>query len=243
MVCTFYSIVTVVAEESMPVDGSIEETTLVDSKSTKQSDSSDTNAEKVFVDDDFKKTLKNSSQFTVAVFPMQNMSVDGDVAFYFRQRVIERLKAKGYNIADTRIIDEKLYELGVSNAEQIRLLQLQQVLDVAKADGYIFGIIEQAATQNALVYNSYVYTSSLKMQDKSGKLLWLALQERVAKRRFAIDPINAVLDVFLVKSGGDKREAVFSLADRLLTTFPKGPVNVSFSDPLLDQAKEVKANK
>ena len=77
------------------------------------------------------------------------------------------------------------------------------------------------------------------MQDKSGKLLWYALQERVAKRRFAIDPINALLDVFLVQNGGDKKDAVYALTDKLLSTLPKGPVEVIVSDPLFDQAEEV----
>ncbi len=192
-----------------------------------------------FLDEQFKTDLESFSQFTIAIMPMQNMSVDPEVAYHFRQRVAERLTASGYNLADMTKIDNKLYEIGVQNADQIQLLSFQKVTELVKADAYIFGIIEQAKQQHAIAYNSYVYTSSIKMQGKQGKLLWSALQERVVKRRFALDPINALLDIFLVKGGGDKKDAVYALADRLLQSLPNGPVIVNISDPLFDQAEEV----
>ncbi len=198
-----------------------------------------TGGDNTFLDEQFKVDLESFSQFTIAIMPMQNMSVDPEVAYHFRQRVAERLTASGYNLADMTKIDNKLYEIGVQNADQIQLLSFQKVTELVKADAYIFGIIEQAKQQHAIAYNSYVYTSSIKMQDKQGKLLWSALQERVSKRRFALDPINALLDILLVKGGGDKKDAVYALADRLLQSLPDGPVTVTVSDPLFDQAEEV----
>lgn len=198
------------------------------------------NAQQVYLSENFKKLINQNAQISIAVFPMQNMSVDGEVAYHFRQRVIEQLRAKGFNIVAPSRIDNMLYDMGVTNADQIRLVDLKKLLTAVKADGYVFGLIEQAVKQNAVAYNSYVYTSSLKMHGGNGDLYWSALQERVAKRRFAIDPINAILDVFLVESGGDKKDAVYALADRLLSRFPNGPVKVIISDSLLDQAKEVK---
>lgn len=192
-----------------------------------------------FLDEQFKVDLNSFSQFTIAIMPMQNMSVDPEVAYHFRQRVAERLTSLGYNLADMTKIDNKLYEIGVQNAGQIQLLSFQKVTELVKADAYIFGIIEQAKQQHAIAYNSYVYTSSIKMQGKQGKLLWSALQERVVKRRFALDPINALLDIFLIKGGGDKKDAVYALADKLLQSLPSGPVTVNISDPLFDQAEEV----
>lgn len=192
-----------------------------------------------FLDEKFEKELKTKSQFTVAIMPMQNMSVDSEVAYYFRQRAAEQLIASGYNIADLNKVDKALYDIGVQNSDQIQLLSFQKVTEIVKADAYIFGIIEQAQKQHALAYNSYVYTSSIKMQGKTGKVLWYALQERVAKRRFALDPINALLDIFLVQNGGDKKEAVYALTDKLLSTLPHGPVEVIISDSLFDQAEEV----
>lgn len=193
----------------------------------------------VFLNGQFKTDLGTYSQFTIAVMPMQNMSVDSEVAYHFRQRVAERLIASGYNLADMSKIDNKLYEIGVQNSDQIQLLSFQKVTELVKADAYIFGIIEQAKQQHAIAYNSYVYTSSIKMQDKRGKLLWSALQERVVKRRFALDPINALLDIFLVKGGGNKEDAVYALADKLLQSLPNGPVTVTVSDPLFEQAEEI----
>ncbi len=192
-----------------------------------------------FLDKVFAKELESKSQYTIAIMPMQNMSVDSEVAYHFRQRIAERLIASGYNIADLNTIDKALYDIGVQNSDQIQLLSFQKVAEIVKADAYIFGVIEQANKQHAIAYNSYVYTSSIKMQDKSGKLLWYALQERVAKRRFALDPINALLDIFLVQNGGDKKDAVYALTDKLLSSLPQGPVEVIISDSLFDQAEEV----
>ena len=192
----------------------------------------------------FIKTLQNSSEFTVAVLPMENLTVEGDIAFHFRNRLTERLKAKGYTVVDNKIVDDKLYQLGVSHAGQLRLLSFQQLQEMTAADAFLSGVVEQGAVQHAGVYNSYVFSCSLKLQDRDSKVIWSSLQNRVAKRRFAIDPINIFLDIALTEGGGDMQEAVYALADQMLANLPDGLVHsVKQEDSLLDMAVETKARE
>ncbi|MBF0380561.1 MAG: DUF799 family lipoprotein [Magnetococcales bacterium] len=193
------------------------------------------------VEPSFLKNIKKKSQFVIAVLPMENLTVTGDIQHHFRMRIIEMLQTKGYTLVDEHLIDKGLNKVGVSHAGQIGLLSFAQLNQIVQADAFLSGAVEQASTQHAGVYNAYVYSCSLKLQDPQGNVLWWAVQERIAKRRFAIDPINALLDVALVKGGADMKEAAGALADRLLTSLPQGPVSVHIGDSLLDAAMEITA--
>jgi len=197
------------------------------------------NNEQVYISKTLAKQLQQLPQYTVAVMPMENVSVEADVAYHFRQRVITLLVAKGYTVVDSTWIDNALYKLGLSHAGQLRLLSMEKLSATVKADAYLFGIVEEARTQNAAVYNAYVYKSSLKMDSAKGENLWFSLEQRVSKRRFAIDPINALLDIFLVDEGGDAKQAVGALADRLMAPLPKGPTTIVIGDDLLNMATEI----
>ncbi|GGF71122.1 hypothetical protein GCM10011338_24120 [Alteromonas lipolytica] len=195
----------------------------------------------VYLSDTFQHRIAGQSQFTIAVLPMENVSLDPDVAYYFRQRVIELLVAKGYTVLGQDWVDNALYQLGLTHAGQLRLLTFEQLSKVVKADGFMFGIVEEARTQNAVLYNGYVYKSSLKLDSASGENLWYSLEQRISKRRFAVDPINAILDVLLINEGGDKQQAAGALADRLMAAMIDGPVQMIFGDDLLSQATEIEA--
>lgn len=189
------------------------------------------------VDPTFSNELKTRSEYKIAILPMENLTVEGDIAYYFRMRLTERLRAKGFTVVDNKLVDEKLYQLGVAHAGQLRLLPFAELQDLTSADGFLSGVVEQGAVQHAGVYNSYVFTCSLKLQDREGRVIWSALQNRVAKRRFAIDPINMFLDIALTEGGGDMQDAVYALADKMLEQMPDGPVQViSGGDNLLDMA-------
>jgi len=192
------------------------------------------------IDPDFLKQLQKTSSYTIAILPMENLSVDSDVAYHFRQRITERLRAKGYTVVNNESINKQLYALGVAHAGQLGLLPFEELRKITSADGFLSGVVEQSATQHAGIYNGYVYMCSVKLQNRDGKVVWASLQNRVAKRRFAIDPINALLDIALTEGGGgDSQEAVYALADQMLASLPKGPVQVVVGDPLLDMAIEI----
>lgn len=194
-----------------------------------------------FLNPKFTNLIKERPYLKIAVLPVQNFSVDPDIAWFFRQRLTENLKAKGFSVIDLETLDQILYRKGLTHAGQLTLLSVDELKNLVHADLFLSGVVEQAAIQHSGLYNGYVYTCSLKLQGQSGENLWYALQERVAKRRFAVDPVNALLDVFLVEHGGDHKTAVMALADRMLEKFPTGPAKVLIADPLLDAAVEISA--
>ncbi len=196
------------------------------------------------VDPDFLRQLQLSSEYRVAVLPMENFTVEGDIDYHFRNRLSERLRAKGYSVVDSRLVDEKLFQLGISHAGQLGLLSFEQLQGLTSADAFLSGVVEQGTVQHAGVFNSYVYTCSVKLQDRNGRVIWSALQNRVAKRRVAIDPVNMFLDMAMVKGGGEMEKAVYALADRMLAQLPDGPVQVlATGDSLLDMAVETTARE
>lgn len=192
-----------------------------------------------YVDPVFLQKLKVSSSYTVAILPMENMTVDPDIAYHFRSRITQRLTAKGFTVVNNDRLNQHLYDLGITHAGQLALVSFEELGEISAADGFLSGVVEQAARQHAGVYNGYVYMCSVKLQDREGKVIWSSLQNRVAKRRFAIDPINALLDIALVEGGGDSQEAVYALADQMLSSLPQGPIVVITGDSLLNKAIEV----
>ena len=200
------------------------------------------NAE-IYEHPDFKARLGAASEYMVVVLPMQNLSLDGAVAEVFRQRVQERLRNLGYTVIDDELLDQQLSELGVTHAGQLSYISIEKLNQMVGADAYMYGMVEQAAKQNAVVYNAYSYSCSLQLHDRTGEVIWSAQQERIAKRRFSLDPINALLDPMLVGTKGQSEKAVQALADRLLSLFPQGPVKVQYQDPLLEQAVEIKVEE
>lgn len=187
--------------------------------------------------------LSGQPTFSIAVFPMQNVSVDAEVAYHFRQRVNERLVDLGYSVVDGDLIDSALYGLGLTHADQLSLVTLEDLAGVTHADAFMFGLVEEASTQHAIAYNAFTYKSSLRLQHRNGDVLWQALERKVTKRRFSADPINAFLDVVISEVESDSRKASWALADQLLTSLPRGPVHVLVGDDLLSRAVLAETNE
>jgi hypothetical protein len=193
-----------------------------------------------FVAPDFQQRVQAHPVYTIAVLPMESMVVhDPVVSELFRDRVIEHLRARGYTVTDPGRIDAALHRLGVAHEGQLNRLSFAQLGEITAAQAFLSGAVEEAGPEHQVVANSYVYTCSLKLQDRRGDTLWHALQERVAKLRIAIDPFNMLLDAMLVEQGGNERQAIRAVADRLLASLPDGPVQVLFGDNLLDQARTI----
>jgi hypothetical protein len=190
----------------------------------------------------FTERLAQSPVFTVAVLPMENMAVhDPAMSQVFRMRILSVLRSKGYAVVEPQRLDQALQQLGLSHAGQLNRLSFEQLGAITAADGFLSGAVEESGSEHQLVSNSYVFTASLKLQDRSGENLWYGLQERVAKARFAIDPLNMLLDALLIAEGGNADQAMQALADRLMKQFPPGPIQMVFDDPLLQRASEITA--
>ena len=190
--------------------------------------------------------IKISSQptFSVAVFPVQDLMsvVDPEVAHHLRQRVEQRLVDKGYTVIDGSWIDETLRELGLTHADELSLVPLTKLGDLVPADAFVFGLAEVATTQHAAVFNRFVYKCSFKMQTSDGAILWYSVERKVSKHRFALDPINAFLDIALTKAKSDVKRASYALVDGLLASLPAGPVQVVIGDDMLNQALQLKTS-
>jgi len=78
-------------------------------------------------DPHFLQSLKTASEYKVAILPMENFTVEGDIAYHFRTRLAERLRAKGYTLIDAKLLDEALYTLGVAHAGQLKLLPFEEL--------------------------------------------------------------------------------------------------------------------
>ncbi len=193
-----------------------------------------------YLSEKFVYSIQTSNDFTIALLPVENFSVNPEIATSFRQILEKHLIAKGYTVLEQKQIDQALGELGLTHAGQLNLLSFDELSEAIPADAFLSGAVEQAVEQHIGIYNAYVYTCSLKLQNRTGETLWYALQERIAKRRFAIDPVNALLDIFLIKRGSDIQEAAASLAHKLLESLPDGPVQIS-DDLLLEQAITIEA--
>lgn len=197
----------------------------------------------IFEHPELRKRLDAASDYRIVVMPMQNLSLNENVAVVFRQRIQEQLRNLGYSVVDDEILDRKLEELGVTHAGQLSYVSMEVLNKMVGADAYLYGVVEQAAKQHTIVYNAFAYSCSLQMHDRTGEIVWSAQQERIAKRRFSLDPFNALLDPMLVSKAGKIDKAAQALADRMLTQFPRGPVQVQYEDPLLDRAIEIEVEE
>ena len=193
----------------------------------------------VFTDEIFEKNIKNVSTFKIAILPMQNMSMYPNLPYYFRQHISDLLAMKGYSVIDSRILDKALMELGVQKADHLRLLNFEELAKLTSADAILSGIIETANIQDAAIYSGYAFTASLKLQVRSGDVIWYSLSQRVAKRKLAFDPFNIIFNMVANQESEKHIKAIKAVAQNLLEDLPKGPNEVVIDD-LLGQAIELK---
>jgi hypothetical protein len=193
----------------------------------------------MFLSKEFEALLKTKSTYSIAILPIQNATAVENLPYYFRLRLAELLRAKGYMIIDFKVIDDFLINEGVQTTDQIGLIDYDRLAGATSADAIISGIIETGTLQNALLYSGYAFTGSLKLEDRRKEMFWYNLSARVAKRRIAIDPINMLFNTALDSDDQKPIEAIQAVADKLLETFPQGPVIV-IEDDLLNLAVEIK---
>jgi len=186
--------------------------------------------------------LQNSDIFKIAILPMQNASSAANIAYHFRKRIKKLLESKGYFIIKNSFVDKKLIELGIQNEMHLSLIDFKSLVNISSADAIMTGVIETATINNSVVHNGFAYTGSLKLLDRNGDILWHSLSKRVSKNRFAIDPINILLDTVSVHFEGEASQAIFAIADKLIETMPNGKIEV-VEDNLFEQATIIGGDK
>ena len=178
---------------------------------------------------------------TVAVMPMMNLAIDVGAGEILHCSVYENLKYRGYCRTSAKHVREALEKAGMPELEAPNA-DPAVLREYIKADAFLKGAVEQHGKIKKGVYHAAVATIELQLVDaKKGDVIWKA-GKRVAKRRWSLDPVNMLWDLFRTKE--DKLDdRIEFLVQQLLGGLPKGPVKlVKPDDNWLGRAKQAKSS-
>ena len=176
---------------------------------------------------------------TVAVMPMDNMSLEPGVEEALYAAVYERLAAKGYAKISVDHVTGVMKRLGVTVPGLLAGFSAKRLGEELNADALLFGQVEQSARINKIAYDAVVVSCSLRLVDaKTGTVLWHAEQWRAAHRQWQLDPFNALINA-MSHANASREERLNYLAQEMLKTLPAGPIEAG-GDNLFDKAKVVK---
>jgi hypothetical protein len=184
------------------------------------------------------KDFERLRPMTIAVMPMDNLSLEPGVEEALYKAVYERLASKGYAKISVDHVSAVMKKLGVTIPGLLAGISVKRLGEELQADALLFGQIEQSARINQVVYDAIVVSCSLKLvQVESNETIWYAQQWRAAKRQWQLDPVNALLNSVL-NTTASREARVNYLAQEMLKTLPAGPVEAG-GDNLLDKAKVI----
>jgi hypothetical protein len=110
---------------------------------------------------------------TIAVLPMDNMSVDLDATPLVRPIVHERLAYKGYKVISLDKVDDILKNQGVLISHDVYGFNPARLGELLGADAVLYGTITEFSTKYAVLYASVTVGLKLEMVDcRTGELLW-----------------------------------------------------------------------
>ncbi|HUR21092.1 MAG TPA: GNA1162 family protein, partial [Vicinamibacterales bacterium] len=175
---------------------------------------------------------------TIAVLPMDNLSLEPGVEEALYKEVYDRLATKGYAKISVDHVSTVMKKLGVTIPGLLAGFSAKRLGEELQADGLLFGQIEQSARINQIAYDAIVVSCSLRLvQVESGTTIWYAQQWRAAKRQWQLDPVNALINSVL-NANASREARVAYLVQEMLKTLPDGPIEGS-ADNLLDKAKVI----
>lgn len=184
------------------------------------------------------KDFERLRPMTIAVMPMDNLSLEPGVEDALYTAVYERLASKGYAKISADHVSAVMKKLGVTIPGLLAGISVKRLGEELQADALLFGQIEQSARINQVVYDAVVVSCSLKLvQVESNQTIWYAQQWRAAKRQWQLDPVNALLNTVL-NANASREARVSYLVQEMLKTLPAGPVETG-GDNLLDKAKVI----
>lgn len=176
---------------------------------------------------------------TIAVLPMDNLSLEDGVEEALYQQVYQRLASRGYSKVSVNHVSTVMKNLGVTVPGLLGGLSSSQLGRELKADALLFGQIEQSASVHQALYDAVVVSCSLRLVDaQTGKTLWHAEQWRTAHRQWALDPVNMLLNT-IGHANASREERIAFLVQEMLKTLPMGPVQLDTGD-LLNRAVVIK---
>ena len=175
---------------------------------------------------------------TIAVVPMDNLSLEAKIEEVLYNEVYERLQAKGYMKISTAHVKSVMKKMGVTTPGQLAGISLKRLGDELKSDAILVGQIEQSGTIHAGVYDAVVVSCSLKLVGcANGSVLWQTEQWRTAHRQWILDPFNMLINI-VSHENASREKRVGWLVQEMLNTLPQGPIIVVI-DNLLQKAQEI----
>jgi hypothetical protein len=176
---------------------------------------------------------------TIAVLPMDNLSLEDGVEEALYQQVYQRLSSRGYAKVSVDHVSAVMKKLGVTVPGLLGGFSTIQLGRELHADALLLGQIEQSASVHQAVYDAVVVSCSLRLIDaQTGKTLWHAEQWRTAHRQWALDPFNMLLNT-MGHANASREDRVAYLVQEMLKTLPKGAIQIDTGD-LLKRASVIK---
>ena len=140
----------------------------------------------------------------IAVLPFNNQSVDLDAPVIMRYLFNKRLSAVGYNTISLSEIDEKLRQMGITDAGQLPTTTPKELGEKLNADGLIYGdVLEFKYTTLGFYYARTVQTNFKLFYSKNEKLLWED-ERKVSNIKFEFREIGKAFASQLVEKTIDK---------------------------------------
>lgn len=176
---------------------------------------------------------------TIAVLPMDSLSLEPDVETALYAAVYDRLAGKGYSRVADRHVRKIIADFGIETPGQLAGVSRPKLCGALGADALLSGAVEQSAAIHAGVYDAVTVSCSLRLVHcGSGVTLWQAEQWRTAHRQWQIDPLNLAINV-LAHEKASREERVTWLVQEMLKTLPDGPISL-VNDDLFNRAIEIK---
>jgi hypothetical protein len=176
---------------------------------------------------------------TIAVMPMDNMSLEPGVEEALYSAVYARLATKGYSKISVDHVTSVMKRLGVTIPGLLAGFTSKRLGEELHADALLFGQVEQSARINKVAFDAVVVSCSLRLVDaKTATIIWHAEQWRTAHRQWQLDPLNALINA-MAHSNSSRDERLNYLAQEMLKTLPQGPIEMG-GDKLFDKATVVK---
>lgn len=115
----------------------------------------------------------------IVLLPLDNQSLDLQGPLVVRNLLETYLAAAGISVADTRTVDEKLREIGISEGGQLGSATAQKLGEVLEVDALLYGEITEFKSVNVGVYASRIVEAKLWLVDaRTGARLWEATQRK-----------------------------------------------------------------
>lgn len=123
-----------------------------------------------FIVDDFSQRKPK----TVAILPLENMTNDIQIVNVVRQLLAEKLPRRYFNVMPVEQTDQILRdEFEITLGEQLKLVEISQLAEKIKVDGFFMGIVEKAETVVTGIYNKKKVKVDIYLIDaRTGEKLW-----------------------------------------------------------------------